>query len=199
MNRDVSYKKQVREELDSLREAIESFPEESISKLVRMAEIISAALREGKVVFTCGNGGSAADAQHIAGELVGKFRRKVHGFRASALTTNSSVVTALANDFGFEEVFSRQIESVGSRGDVLLALSTSGASANVVRAVEKANSLGMRTLAFSGKSGGKLASSAELAIVIRNDDFARIQEIHMTLGHILCGLVEEMLLSSGGR
>lgn len=172
-------------------------PREELVKLVGMAGIIARAVREGRVVFTCGNGGSAADAQHIAGELVGRFRKKQAGYRAFALTTNSSVVTALANDFGFEEIFSKQLESSGKEGDVLLALSTSGMSENVVIAVRKADEMGMVTLAFSGKGGGALAKSASLSLVVPHDDFARIQEVHMTLGHILCGLVEELVEGDG--
>jgi D-sedoheptulose 7-phosphate isomerase len=160
-----------------------------------MAETIAEALAAGGAVFTCGNGGSAADAQHIAAELVGRFRQKTRGYKASALTTNSSVVTSLANDFSFDEIFSRQLESRGSAGDVLLALSTSGASPNVIRAVEAAKSLRMHAFAFSGKGGGRLAEAAELAVIVPHDDFARIQEMHMALGHILCGLVEEIVLS----
>jgi D-sedoheptulose 7-phosphate isomerase len=159
-----------------------------------MAGVIAEALRARRVVFTCGNGGSAADAQHIAGELVGRFRRhKAKGYKACALTTNSSIVTALANDFSFEEIFSRQIEGRGEKGDVLLALSTSGVSPNVVRAAEAANALGMTSLAFSGKGGGRLAEVSRIAVVVPHDDFARVQEVHMALGHILCGLVEDMV------
>jgi D-sedoheptulose 7-phosphate isomerase len=194
MGNTASYVKQVRAELDALRRTLESFPDGETAKLVRMAGVIAKAIRSGRVVFTCGNGGSAADAQHIAGELVGRFRRKVRGYKASALTTNSSVVTALANDFSFEEVFSKQIESRGEKGDVLLALSTSGGSPNVLRAVEEAKRLGLHTLAFSGKGGGELAAAADLAVVVPHDDFARIQEVHMALGHILCGLVEDMVV-----
>jgi D-sedoheptulose 7-phosphate isomerase len=189
------YLEQVRAELDALRTLLESFPEREAGKVVRMAETIAQALAAGNAVYTCGNGGSAADAQHIAAELVGRFRQKTRGYKAFALTTNSSILTALANDFSFDEVFSRQLESRGQEGDVLLALSTSGVSANVVRAVEEAKSLRMHTFAFSGKGGGPLAEAAELAVVVPHDDFARIQEVHMTLGHILCGLVEQISLS----
>jgi len=189
------YLKQVRAELDALRALLESFPEGESAKVVRMAETIAEALAAGGAVFTCGNGGSAADAQHIAAELVGRFRQKTRGYKASALTTNSSVVTSLANDFSFDEIFSRQLESRGSAGDVLLALSTSGVSPNVIRAVEAAKSLRMHAFAFSGKGGGRLAEVAELAVIVPHDDFARIQEMHMALGHILCGLVEEIVLS----
>ncbi|MDD4856731.1 MAG: SIS domain-containing protein [Candidatus Krumholzibacteria bacterium] len=188
------YMGQVRSELDALRHLLEVFPDSETSKIVRMAETIAGAVMKDNVVFTCGNGGSAADAQHIAGELVGRFRHKVRGYHASALTTNSSIVTALANDFSYEEVFSRQIESMGREGDVLLALSTSGGSENVIRAVSTAKALGIHAFAFSGKGGGRLAEAADIAIVVPHDDFARIQEIHMTLGHILCGLVEEIVM-----
>ncbi len=193
MRQEEDYLRQVYSELEALRGLLESMPREELVKLVSMAGVIARAIEEGHVVFTCGNGGSAADAQHIAGELVGRFRKKPRGYRAFALTTNSSVVTALANDFGFDEIFSRQIESSGNEGDVLLALSTSGMSGNVVSAVRTANEKGMISLAFSGKDGGTLAKSASLSLVVPHDDFARIQEVHMTLGHILCGLVEEFV------
>jgi D-sedoheptulose 7-phosphate isomerase len=193
------YLKQVRAELDALRGVLERFPETEAAKVVAMAESIAAALVAGNTVFTCGNGGSAADAQHIAAELVGRFRHKERGYSASALTTNSSVVTSLANDYSFEEIFSRQLESMARRGDVLLALSTSGGSPNVIRAVETARALGVHAFAFSGKGGGRLAESAELAVVVPHDDFARIQEVHITLGHILCGLVEEIILPSAPK
>ena len=193
MQQEDVYLKQVYSELEALRGVLETIPREELVKLVRMAKTIAEAIRDGHVVFTCGNGGSAADAQHIAGELVGRFRKKPKGSRAFALTTNSSIVTSLANDFSFEEVFSKQLESSAQEGDVLLALSTSGSSPNVIRAVEFAGSMRMRSLAFSGKGGGDLASKADIALVVPHDDFARIQEVHMTLGHILCGLVEEFL------
>jgi D-sedoheptulose 7-phosphate isomerase len=193
------YLKQVRAELEALGALLARFPEAEAAKVVTMAETIAAALVEGRTVFTCGNGGSAADAQHIAGEIVGRFRHKERGYGAHALTTNSSVVTSLANDYSFDEIFSRQIEGMARPGDVLLALSTSGGSPNVIRAVEAARRLGVRAFAFSGKGGGRLAEIAELAVVVPHDDFARIQEIHITLGHILCGLVEEIILPSAPK
>lgn len=194
-----NYVDMVASELNALRELLEVFPGEGMEKLVEMAGIISRAILNGNVVFTCGNGGSAADAQHIAGELVGRFRKKVKGYKAFALTTNSSVVTALANDFSFDEIFSKQLESRGDGGDVLLALSTSGNSPNVIKAVELANEMGIVSLAFSGKGGGRLAEVSRLSIVVPHSDFARIQEMHMALGHILCGLVEDMVLSTKGK
>jgi D-sedoheptulose 7-phosphate isomerase len=192
------YIEQVLGELDALRKTLESFPRQQAEIIVKMAELMARAIEAGKVVLTCGNGGSAADAQHIAGELVGRFRRKkLSGYKAFALTANSSVVTAIANDFSYDDVFSKQIEAIGSPGDVLLALSTSGNSPNAVEAISMAAGLGMKTLAFTGAGGGTMAEQADLAIVVPDEDFARIQEIHMTLGHILCGLVEEILTSPG--
>ncbi|UCF06630.1 MAG: SIS domain-containing protein [bacterium] len=187
--------KQVFTEMNELGRLLTEFPQEEAEKLTRMAGIIGEAVRDGNVVFTCGNGGSAADAQHIAGELVGRFRRKVKGYKAHALTTNSSVVTALANDYSYEEIFSRQLESMGQEGDVLLSLSTSGMSPNVVKAAQAANALGMTSLAFVGRGGGRLAEVSTVALIVPHDDFARIQEVHMVLGHILCGLVEEAVLA----
>ena len=198
MEKNDRYIEQVLGELDSLKKALESFPREQAAVLVEMAEVMAHAIESGKVVLTCGNGGSAADAQHIAGELVGRFRRKkLSGYKAFALTTNSSVVTAIANDFCYDDVFSKQIEALGSPGDVLLALSTSGNSTNAIEAISMAGSLGMKTLAFTGAGGGTMAVEADLAISVPEEDFARIQEIHMMLGHILCGLVEEILTSPG--
>jgi D-sedoheptulose 7-phosphate isomerase len=198
MKKSDGYIEQVLGEIDALKKALESFPREQAAILVEMARIMSRAIESGKVVLTCGNGGSAADAQHIAGELVGRFRRKkLSGYKAFALTTNSSVITAIANDFCYDDVFSKQIEALGSEGDLLLALSTSGNSANCVKAIAMASSLGMKTLVFTGAGGGAMAERADLAITVTDDDFARIQEIHMALGHILCGLVEEILTSPG--
>lgn len=198
MNDSDRYIEQVLGEIRALREALGSFTRDQAATLTRMAETIAGSISSGGVVLTCGNGGSAADAQHIAGELVGRFRRKkLSGYKAFALTTNSSVVTAIANDFGYDEVFSKQVEAIGSEGDVLLALSTSGNSANTVRAVSAAAGLGMKTLVFSGAAGGAMAERADLAITVDDEDFARVQEIHMAMGHILCGLVEEILTSPG--
>jgi D-sedoheptulose 7-phosphate isomerase len=199
MGKTETHLKQIRAELGALARLVEAFPEGEAVKIVRMAETIAAALVEGRTVFTCGNGGSAADAQHIAGEIVGRFRHKERGYGAHALTANSTVVTSLANDYSFEEIFSRQLESMARRGDVLLAFSTSGGSSNVIRAVETARKMGVHAFAFSGKGGGRLAEAADLAVVVPHDDFARIQELHITLGHILCGLVEEIILPTAPK
>ncbi len=191
-----NYLNQVVSEIESLKNILEDFPDEEKKKIVDMAQVMADAIGRGRVVFTAGNGGSAADAMHIAGELVGRFRRKkIKGYKAFALTVNSSVVTALANDYSYDDVFSKQLESMGSEGDVLLVLSTSGNSPNAVKAVEMADSLGMVSLAFTGGDGGRLALIAEKSLTVPHQDFARIQEVHMIAGHILCGLVEDMLVN----
>jgi len=189
---------QARNEINQLRTVLESLPESSVETVVNMAHLAAEVIGRGNVVFTCGNGGSAADAQHIAGELVGRFRRKkIHGYKAIALTTNSSVVTALANDFSYEEIFSKQLESMGVRGDILLSLSTSGNSPNTVRAAEQAQSIGMTTFAFVGRENGLLGDISDYVLNVGHHDFARIQETHMLMGHIFCGLVEEIVVSGG--
>ena len=191
-----NYLNQVVSELESLMNLLKDFPDGEKKKIVGMARVMADAIGGGKVVFTAGNGGSAADAMHIAGELVGRFRRKkIKGYKAFALTVNSSVVTALANDYSYDDVFSKQLESMGSEGDVLLVLSTSGNSPNAVKAVEMADSLGMVSLAFTGGDGGRLALIAGKSLTVPHQDFARIQEVHMIAGHILCGLVEDMLVN----
>jgi len=188
--------KQIRKEINELNSILVSFPDEAVEIILRMARVTAEAILKGKVVFTCGNGGSAADAQHIAGELVGRFRRKkIKGYKSIALTTNSSIVTALANDFSYEDIFSKQLESRAEKGDVLLSLSTSGNSPNTVKAAGEARRAGLITLAFVGKENGKLGDISDYVLNVKHHDFARIQETHMLMGHIFCGLVEELVVS----
>ena len=161
-----------------------------------LARRIAAALQAGRTLFVCGNGGSAADAQHFAGELVGRF--KLRGRRALpvlALTTDTSVLTCVANDFAFEEVFSRQVEAFAGPGDLVLGISTSGRSPNVLRALQAARDRGATPLALVGGDGGPVAAAAELALVVPSDDTARIQECHITLIHALCELVETEIVT----
>ena len=190
---------QARKEIGHLRGILEVFPENQIDVIVKMAKIMASAIKKDNTIFTCGNGGSAADAQHIAGELVGRFRRKkIKGYKAVALTTNSSIVTALANDYSYEEIFSKQLESSGRKGDILLSLSTSGNSLNTVKAAIEADRIGMISFAFVGDKMGRLGEASHLFLSVPHDDFARIQEVHMLMGHVLCGLVEEMVVSGDG-
>ena len=163
----------------------------------RAARLLIEALAAGRKVLVCGNGGSAADAQHMAGELVGRFRKDRPGLPCLALTTDSSIVTACANDFGYEEIFARQVEAMGADGDVLVGISTSGNSANVVRAFEAAAGAGMKRVALTGNDGGRVAGmEGVLSIVVPSCSTQRIQEGHITIIHVLCELVEDALFGS---
>ena len=157
------------------------------------AEIVSAAFKAGGKLLLFGNGGSAADAQHIAGELVNRFLRKRRALPAVALTTDGGVLTCVANDTGFENVFARQIEALGTKGDICLAISTSGSSPNVVAACEQAHAQGMKVIGLLGRDGGSVKGPCDLALVVESDDTQRIQETHNLIVHILCQLVEAEL------
>jgi D-sedoheptulose 7-phosphate isomerase len=147
---------------------------------------------KGKIIF-CGNGGSAADSQHLAAEFVGRFHKERIALPAIALSTNTSTLTAVANDYGFDEVFSRQVEGVADPRDVLVAISTSGQSKNIIRAVLKAKELGVKTVGFLGNSGGALRELVDIPLIIEVNEPPRIQEMHILIGHILCSIVEEAL------
>jgi len=156
----------------------------------RAAILITDSLLRGNKIFWCGNGGSAADAQHLAAELLGRFRRTRRGLSSIALTADTSVLTAIANDFGYDEVFERQVEALCRPGDVLVGISTSGTSRNICAAVAKARTMGVLTVALTGHSGGRLASLAEVCIRVPSTDPARVQEAHILCGHILCEWIE---------
>lgn len=152
-----------------------------------------AALRAGGCIWFIGNGGSAADAQHFAAELEGRFRRDRRPYRAMALSVNSSTLTAVGNDLGFENVFARQVEAHVQKGDILVAISTSGRSPNILRAAEAARRQGAWVIAMTGRSGGALAGLAHIALCAPADETPRIQECHTTLGHVLCQAVEDVM------
>jgi D-sedoheptulose 7-phosphate isomerase len=158
--------------------------------VVDAADMIETSLRGGGTFFTCGNGGSAADAQHIAAELSGRFYIDRPGLAALALSVNSSALTAIGNDYDYAEVFSRQLDGIAKAGDVLLAITTSGGSANVVKAVEKARKVGMKVIGLTGAKGAVFAEGCDLALVVPSEDVARIQEAHICAGHLICQLVE---------
>ena len=161
--------------------------------IMAMAERIVEALGNGGRLYIFGNGGSAADAQHLAGELVGRFMMERRALPCQAFTTDTSVLTAVANDYGYDDVFSRQVEAFVGEGDVCLAISTSGGSPNVNRAARLAKEKGAAVLGLSGKGGGELAELADLCITVPADTSPRIQECHITIGHILCDIVERRL------
>jgi D-sedoheptulose 7-phosphate isomerase len=157
------------------------------------AELMKASLKSGGKIMFCGNGGSAADAQHLAAELMGRFLRDRAPLPALALTVDTSALTAIANDYSYAEVFARQLRGIGRHGDVLVGLSTSGNSANVVKALEAARDIGVVTLALTGQGGGRMAEIADHTIRVPSTRTYAIQEMHMMIGHMLCGFIEEAL------
>lgn len=159
----------------------------------RSADVIVNAYKDGKKVMLCGNGGSAADAQHLSAELSGRFKFDRRPLDADALHTNSSHVTAVANDYGYEHIFSRLVEAKGKKGDVLIGLSTSGNSVNVIKAFELANKMGLETISLCGMRIGNLSLNSNIAINVPSNDTARIQECHIMIGHIICEIVEKEL------
>jgi len=159
----------------------------------KIALLMIDALKKGKAIFWCGNGGSASDAQHLAGELVGRFVGDRKPLKSMALNADSAVMTCILNDYGYEYLFSRQVEGLGNEGDILVGITTSGNSQNVLNALDIANKKQMITIGLLGKGGGKALSMASEAIVIESNTTARVQEMHITVGHILCDLIEEGL------
>jgi D-sedoheptulose 7-phosphate isomerase len=190
-----SSEEEIRRQLEESARVKQSFSNELIGRIGQFAEKSAGALlRGGKIVFF-GNGGSAADALHLAAELVVRLRSDRRGLAALALTTNPSVLTAAGNDYGFERIFSRQIESLVAAQDVLVALSTSGASPNIVRGMEAGKARGAYLVALTGETGGALAGKVNLLLNVPSQDPQRIQEAHITIGHIACALIERLATS----
>lgn len=161
--------------------------------IAQAAQMLVDTLRGGHKVLLCGNGGSAADAQHIAAELTGRFVKERAALPAIALTTDTSALTAIGNDYGYQRVFARQVEALARPGDLLIGISTSGNSPNVLEALQAARNLGCRTLALTGRNGGQATQAADLNLVVPAEATARIQEMHILIGHILCQAVDEMM------
>jgi len=174
-------------------EAKKAFFDSHAEAVARAAELIITSIKAGGKVLIFGNGGSAADAQHIAAELVNRFNYDRPPIAAIALTTDTSILTSVGNDSSFDELFERQVRALGREDDVALAISTSGNSRNVLRAVDAAHELGIKTIALAGRDGGKLAGGVDVALVVEASSTQRIQETHITIGHILCELVEDAL------
>lgn len=182
--------------LESIEGSIETkrrLAKQCISEIVEMAHVITIALLQGKKVVFFGNGGSAADAQHISAELVGKFKKARPPLRALALTTNTSILTAIGNDFSFDEIFSRQVCANLERGDVAVGISTSGRSKNVILGVREAAKIGAKTIALTGGDGGPLATVCDHKVVVPSNDTQRIQECHIMIGHVVCELIDDAL------
>jgi D-sedoheptulose 7-phosphate isomerase len=192
-----SWEAEIRRTLTESADLKRRVADEMADDIVRAAQMMVECLRNGGIVAFCGNGGSAADAQHLAGEIVGRFRRERPGYAGLALTTDTSVLTAIGNDYGFDQVFARQVEGLLRAGDILVALSTSGNAANCCLAVAKAREKGIATIGLTGADGGKLAQMCDVCLKVPHSVTARIQEAHITIGHILCGLVEDALAEAG--
>jgi D-sedoheptulose 7-phosphate isomerase len=158
--------------------------------IARIADKIIDALAGGRIIFWCGNGGSAADSQHLAAELVGRFQRERDALASVALTTDTSVLTAIGNDYGFDAVFARQVAALARPGDILICISTSGNSPNVCAAAEKARELGVYTIALTGGDGGRLRTGADMILSVSSLCVARVQEAHILIGHLICDRVE---------
>jgi D-sedoheptulose 7-phosphate isomerase len=197
-----AYDREMTEELvrARIRESVEVKQRLSEDVHVRftleLAELLAERLRAGGKVILCGNGGSSADASHLAAELLGRFKLERAPLPALSLTDNVPSITAIANDIGYELSFSRQLRALGRDGDVLIALSTGGTSANVLDAVTAAREIGMRTVGFTGASGGQLAGLVDLCLRVPSDDTARVQEGYMLVGHTVCELVERTLFAN---
>ena len=167
---------------------------ESIGKPIEIAaKLCIDSLKNSNKILIFGNGGSAADAQHIAAELVGRYKTERKGLSAIALTTDTSVITSIANDYGYLHVFDRQVEALANEGDVVIGISTGGGSANVISTLKLANDLGCKTIGLSGKGGGKFNSLCDVNIIVPSEDTPRIQEMHIVVGHIICHLIDQEL------
>ncbi len=185
--------------LKAFRESIrtkEKFVQDNFKAIEEVSRLIAGAFNDGRKLILFGNGGSATDASHIAAEFVGRYRKERPGLNAVSLSTNMAIMTAVANDYDYSEVFSRQLKAIAEEGDVVIAISTSGNSANIIKAVDAAKRKKLRTIAFTGAKGGKLAAKVNHAFSVPSNNTPRIQETHITLGHVLCQMVEEILFEA---
>ena len=171
----------------------EKFIHDHIDTVIEVSKAIATAFNEGNKLLLFGNGGSSTDASHIAAEFINRFKRERPGLPAIALNTDMAVITSIANDYDYSEVFSRQLKSLAFEGDVVIAITTSGHSSNVIKAMDVAKKKKLKTIIFTGSKGEKLASKATYSFVVPSDNTPRIQETHITLGHVLCLMVEEIL------
>lgn len=174
-------------------EVKDAFLNENLSKIVQVVDAVTVALKTGHKILLFGNGGSAADAQHIAGEFVNRFLIERPPLPAIALTTDSSVITSIGNDYSFSDIFSKQIRAIGQPGDIAWGMSTSGVSANVVKAFEAAKKIGMITIGLTGKDGGEIAKIVDYSLNVSSGNTPRVQEVHITVSHVICELVDVKL------
>ena len=177
----------------------ESFVNDNLSRIVAVVEAVTAALKAGNKILLFGNGGSAADAQHLAAEFVNRFVIERPPLPAIALTTDTSIITSIGNDYDFSEIFSKQIRAIGQKGDIAWGMSTSGTSANVVKALEAAKKIGMVTIGLTGRDGGDVARIVDHALNVSSTSTPRIQEVHITVGHVICEMVDFKLFQRPDR
>lgn len=186
-------KQNINEAISIHKKLLANFEKSSLEIVVKFAETIVEFIKNGGRIYLCGNGGSAADCQHISGELVGKFRRDRKGLPAVALSTDTSILTSVGNDYGFNDIFTRQVEALVTENDILWALSTSGSSANIISAVKLAKDKGAKVLAFTGRPDSKLEKIADLCLIVDAPTSASAQEIHQLAYHIICDIVESRM------
>jgi D-sedoheptulose 7-phosphate isomerase len=180
----------IQRELEDHKKTIQQSIDELQNYIYTACLIVSESITSGNKLLICGNGGSAADAQHIAAELTGRYKSERRGLPGIALTTDTSALSAIANDFGYDEVFRRQVEALATKGDVLLGISTSGNSQNVIKALKEARAIGCKTVGLSGRDGGEMNDLCDINIVVPSNNTPRIQEIHILIGHIICQSVD---------
>jgi len=186
----------LRQQVEASCKVKQSLSSELLTAVFSLAQKTASACKKGNKVLLMGNGGSAADSQHIAAELVGRFRLQRKPLAAIALTTDSSILTAVGNDFGFEHVFARQVQALGAASDIVIAISTSGRSANILKAVAAARAIGCYTAAFTGRTGGDLSGKVDCLLAVPSEETARIQEAHSLIGHMYCDLIERELFET---
>ncbi|PHS41743.1 MAG: phosphoheptose isomerase [Sulfurovum sp.] len=181
----------IKNELKAHKETIDKTIEVMIPSIEEASKLVSQTLLNGHKILLCGNGGSAADAQHIAAELSGRYKTERKGLPGIALTTDTSALTAIANDYGYDRIFDRQVEALAKEGDLLIGISTSGNSANVISALKRAQEMGCTTLGMSGRDGGMMNEVCTVNLVVPSSDTPRIQEMHILIGHIICQAVDD--------
>ncbi|OGC10167.1 phosphoheptose isomerase [candidate division WOR-1 bacterium RIFOXYC2_FULL_37_10] len=182
---------ELKESIEVKNKAIESL----VPKIEEASKILISAIKSGNKILICGNGGSAADSQHFSAELISRFKKERPSIPAIALTTDTSILTAIGNDYSFDKVFSRQIEGLGQKGDILIGISTSGNSKDVIEAFNTAKNKGIKTIAFLGGTGGKIKGTTDIEITVPTDNTPRVQECHITIIHIICNLIEQEIFA----
>jgi len=187
-------KNTIRNELQLHLQTIQTVIETMDEDIEKASKIVVDTLKNGNKILLCGNGGSAADAQHIAAELTGRYKTERRGLPGIALTTDTSALTAIGNDYGYDRVFDRQVEALAKKGDLLIGISTSGNSQNVINAFKVAKEMGCETIGLSGRDGGKFNDVCDLNVIIPSDNTPRIQEMHILIGHIICQIIDDYIM-----